>query len=93
MACSFYGHRVKYTAQNTKTSYLLLVLYLTKVIYIHLLGKSRKDLAEISVTIGHFTVIDGSEVDGGLVLIQTFLLYYVYEVILALTGMFQGQFP
>ena len=46
MVWSFCGHKVKYTAQNTKTSYLLLVLYLTKVIYIHLLGSSRKDPAE-----------------------------------------------
>ena len=43
--------------------------------------------------IGHFTVMDGSEVDGDLVLIQTFLLYYVNQVILMLTSIFQGQFP
>ena len=28
-------------------------------------------------SIGHFTVMDGSEAKGDLVLIQTFLLYYV----------------
>ena len=33
--------------------------------------------------IGHFTVMDGSEADANLVLIQTFLL----------TSIFQGQFP
>ena len=43
--------------------------------------------------IGHFTVMDGSEVDGDLVLIQTFLLYYVNQVILMLTSSFQEQFP
>ena len=43
--------------------------------------------------IGHFTVMDGSEADGDLVLIQTSLLYYVNQVILMLTSSFQGQFP
>ena len=42
--------------------------------------------------IGHFTVMDGSEADGDLVLVQTFLLYYVNQVILILTSIFQGQF-
>ena len=42
---------------------------------------------------GHFTVIDGSEAGGELVLIQTFLLYYVNQVILMLTSIFQEQFP
>ena len=40
--------------------------------------------------------MDGSEADGDLVLIQTFLLYYVNQVILTdltLTSIFQGQFP
>ena len=37
--------------------------------------------------------MDGSEDDGDLVLIQTFLLYYVNQVILMLTSIFQGQFP
>ena len=43
--------------------------------------------------IGHFTGMDGSEADGDLVLIQTFLLCYVNQVILMLTSIFQGQFP
>ena len=43
--------------------------------------------------IGHFTVMDRSEADGDLVLIQTLLLYYVNQVILMLTSIFQGQFP
>ena len=43
-----------------------------------------------SITIGHFTVMDGSEADGDLVLIQTFPLYYVNQVILTLTSIFQG---
>ena len=43
--------------------------------------------------IGHFTVMDGSETDGDLALIQTFLLCYVNQVILMLTSIFQGQFP
>ena len=45
------------------------------------------------MVIGHFTVMDGSEVDGELVLIQTFMLYYVNQVILMLTSSFQEQFP
>ena len=45
------------------------------------------------LSIGHFTVMDGSEADSDLVLIQTFLLYYVNQVILMLTSIFQGQFP
>ena len=44
-------------------------------------------------SIGHFTVIDGSEGDDDLVLVQTFLLYSVNQVILMLTSIFQGQFP
>ena len=43
--------------------------------------------------IGHFTVMGGSEADGDLVLIQTFLLYYVIQVVLMLTSIFQEQFP
>ena len=43
--------------------------------------------------IGHFTVMDGSEAGVELVLIQTFLLYYVNQAILMLTSIFQGQFP
>ena len=43
--------------------------------------------------LGHFTVMDGSVTDGDLVLVQTFLLYYVNQVILMLTSIFQGQFP
>ena len=35
----------------------------------------------------------GSEAEGDLVLIQTFLLYYVNQVILMLTRIFQEQFP
>ena len=38
--------------------------------------------------IGYFTVMDGSEAGVGLVLIQTFLLYYVNQVILMLTSIF-----
>ena len=49
--------------------------------------------AIVSFRIGHFTVMDGSEADGDLVLIQTSLLYYVNKVILMLTSSFQGQFP
>ena len=37
--------------------------------------------------------MDGTEADGYLVLIQTFLLYYVNQVIIILTNIFQGQFP
>ena len=36
--------------------------------------------------------MDGSEAKGDLVLIQTFLLYYVNQVILMLTSIFQEQF-
>ena len=44
-------------------------------------------------TIGHFTVMDGSEAEADLVFIQTFLLYYVNQVILMLASIFQEQFP
>ena len=37
--------------------------------------------------------MDGSEAEGDLVLIETFLLYYVTQVILMLTIIFQEQFP
>ena len=43
---------------------------------------------------GHFTVMDGREAGVDLVLIQTFLLYYVNQVTLMPTHeYFQGQFP
>ena len=35
----------------------------------------------------------GTAAGADLVLIQTFLLYYVNQVILMLTSIFQGQFP
>ena len=43
-------------------------------------------------TISRFTdtCMDGSDADGELLLIQTFLLYYVNQVILMLTSIFQG---
>ena len=41
---------------------------------------------------GHFTVMYGTEAGVDLVLIQTFLLYHVNQVILLLTSIFQGQF-
>ena len=37
--------------------------------------------------------MDGGKADGDLVLMQTFLLYYVNQVIRMLTSIFQGQFP
>ena len=37
--------------------------------------------------------MDESEAEGDLVLIQTFLIYYVNQVILMLTSIFQEQFP
>ena len=40
-----------------------------------------------------WSVMDGGEAEGELVLIQTFLLYYVNQVILMLTSIFQEQFP
>ena len=51
-----------------------------------------RDHLQTKHQIGHFTVMDGSEADGDLVLVQTFLLYYVNQVILMLTSIFQGQF-
>ena len=48
---------------------------------------------KVTSKISHFTVVDGSEAEGDLVLIQTFLLYYVNQVILMLTSIFQEQFP
>ena len=47
----------------------------------------------VTLIIDHFTVRDGSEAEGDLVVIQTFLLYYVNQVILTLTSIFQEQFP
>ena len=37
--------------------------------------------------------MDGTEAEGDLVLILTFLLYDVNQVILMLTSIFQEQFP
>ena len=37
--------------------------------------------------------MDESEAEGNLVLIQTFLIYYVNEVILMRNSIFQEQFP
>ena len=55
-------------------------------------GKIARDLdLFIILRIGHFTVIDGSEDDGDLVLIQTFLLYYVNQVILILTSISESR--
>ena len=45
------------------------------------------------VLIAHFTVMDGSEAGGDRVLIQTFLLYYVNQVVLMLINIFKGNFP
>ena len=53
----------------------------------------RTQFSDPLAKIGHFTVMDGSEAGIDLVLIQTFLLYYVNQVILMLTSIFQGQFP
>ena len=48
--------------------------------------------SDLNGLLGHFIVMDGSEADGDLVLIETSLLYYVNQVILMLTSSFQGQF-
>ena len=37
--------------------------------------------------------MDESEAEGDLVLIQTFLIYYVSQVILMLNSIFQEKFP
>ena len=37
--------------------------------------------------------MDGGEAGVDLVLIRTFLFYYVNQVILMLSSIFQGQFP
>ena len=42
--------------------------------------------------IGHFTVMDGSESEVDLVLIQTFLLYNVNQVILMVISIFKDNF-
>ena len=52
--------------------------------------KARENL---DVLLGLFTVMYGTEAGVDLVLIQTFLLYYVNQVILMLSSIFQGQFP
>ena len=41
---------------------------------------------------GHFTVMDGREAGVDLVLIQTFLLYYVNQVTLMPTSIFKDNF-
>ena len=46
----------------------------------------------MSSPIGHFTVMDGSEAGVDLVLIQTFLLYYVNQVTLMPTSIFKDNF-
>ena len=60
-------------------------------------GKSTINPSPLNISFliatDHFTVVDGSEAVGDLVLIQTFLLYYVNQVILMLTSTFQEQFP
>ena len=47
----------------------------------------------IKQTIGHFTVMDESKTGVHLVLIQTFLLYYVNQVVLILASNFHRQCP
>ena len=43
----------------------------------------------LPVPIGHFTDMDGSEAGGDLVLMQTFLHYYVNQVVLMLSSIFK----
>ena len=57
------------------------------------IGVIKKGQEKYVNRIGHFTVVYGSETEGDLVLIQTFLLFYVNQVILMLTIIFQEQFP
>ena len=45
------------------------------------------------MSIGHFTVMHGTEAGVDLVLIQTFPFYRVNQVILMLTSIFHVQFP
>ena len=52
----------------------------------------EKPRENLDVLLGLFTVVYGTEAGVDLVLIQTFLLYYVNQVILTLTSIFQGQF-
>ena len=56
-------------------------------------GQTRCIMGDVQMANRPFSVVDGSEADGDLVLIQTFLLYYVNQVILMLTSIFQGKFP
>ena len=42
--------------------------------------------------IGHFTVMDRSKTGGDHVLIQTFLFYYVNQVVLMLISIFKDNF-
>ena len=46
----------------------------------------------VKIRIGHFKVMYGTEAGVDLVLIQTFLLYHVNQVILLLTSIFHVQF-
>ena len=55
--------------------------------------RTARKIKEDTSRIGHFTVMDGSEAGVDLVLKPTLLLYYVNQVILMLTSIFQGQLP
>ena len=54
--------------------------------------RSNRMKFRLNHLIGHFTVMDESETEGDLVLIQTFLIYYVNQVILMLNSIFQEKF-
>ena len=53
----------------------------------------KKNLSLVVVIKEVIEIMGRSEAEGDLVLIQTFLLYYVNQVILMLTIIFQEQFP
>ena len=67
---------------------------ITTGILVRILATFIKGILErILVRIGHFAVMYGTEVGVDLVLIQTFLVYHVNQVILMLTSIFYVQFP
>ena len=70
-----------------------MVVYYNETMKTFSVRESKHTLYHILNPIGHFIVMDGDEAEGDLVLIQTFLLYYVNQVILMLTSIFQEQFP
>ena len=88
--CTFLGRCFARLQRETSGNFLV-TRFMEEMSYVFLF--TFFSLPLIFALIGHFGVMDGSESGVDLVLIQTFLFYYVNQVILMLTSIFQGQFP